>query len=62
MEVGTAVHARDLELPEGSILQTDPEALVFHVVEPASEIAADAEEGGTAGDAAPAPVAPAAAE
>jgi large subunit ribosomal protein L25 len=40
MEVGTAVHARDLALPAGATLQTDPEALVLHVVEPASEVAA----------------------
>jgi len=43
MEIGTAVHAKDLVLPEGSSLQTDPEALVLHVVEPAAEVAAEAE-------------------
>ena len=32
MEVGTAVHARDLALPEGSTLQVDPDALVLHVL------------------------------
>ena len=32
MEVGTAVHARDLALPEGSTLQIDPDALVLHVL------------------------------
>jgi large subunit ribosomal protein L25 len=32
MEVGTAVHAKDLALPEGSTLQIDPEALVLHVL------------------------------
>jgi large subunit ribosomal protein L25 len=41
MEVGTAVHARDLALPAGATLQTDPEALVLHVVEPAAEVAAE---------------------
>ena len=41
MEVGTAVHAKDLVLPEGASLQTDPEALVLHVVEPAAEVAAE---------------------
>jgi large subunit ribosomal protein L25 len=32
MEIGTAVHAKDLALPEGSTLQVDPEALVLHVL------------------------------
>jgi large subunit ribosomal protein L25 len=32
MEVGTAVHAKDIALPSGSSLMTDPEALVLHVV------------------------------
>jgi large subunit ribosomal protein L25 len=32
MEIGTAVHAKDLDLPEGSSLQVDPEALVLHVL------------------------------
>jgi large subunit ribosomal protein L25 len=31
MEVGTAVHAKDIALPAGATLQTDPEALVLHV-------------------------------
>jgi large subunit ribosomal protein L25 len=32
MEVGTAIHARDITLPAGSTLATDPEALVLHVI------------------------------
>jgi large subunit ribosomal protein L25 len=32
MEIGTAVHAKDLELPKGATLATDPEALVLHVL------------------------------
>jgi large subunit ribosomal protein L25 len=32
MEIGTSVHAKDLDLPEGSSLQVDPEALVLHVL------------------------------
>ena len=32
MEVGTAVHAGDLELPEGSSLAVEPDALVLHVI------------------------------
>jgi large subunit ribosomal protein L25 len=31
-EVGTAVHAKDIALPEGTTLVTDPEALVLHVL------------------------------
>jgi large subunit ribosomal protein L25 len=31
MEVGTAVHAKDIVLPPGSTLVTDPDALVLHV-------------------------------
>ncbi len=32
MQVGAAVHAKDLALPEGTTLQVDPEALVLHVL------------------------------
>jgi large subunit ribosomal protein L25 len=32
MEIGTAVHAGDISLPEGTTLVTDPEALVLHVL------------------------------
>jgi large subunit ribosomal protein L25 len=32
MQVGAAVHAKDLVLPEGTSLQIDPEALVLHVL------------------------------
>jgi large subunit ribosomal protein L25 len=32
MELGTAVHAADLELPSGVTLAADPEALVLHVI------------------------------
>jgi large subunit ribosomal protein L25 len=47
MEVGTAVHAQDLALPEGTTLATDPEALVLHVVAAptAAQIEADLGEG-----------------
>jgi len=31
MEIGTAVHARDISLPSGATLATDPDALVLHV-------------------------------
>ena len=32
MEIGSAVHAKDLKLPRGVSLQVDPETLVLHVV------------------------------
>ncbi|HEX4061883.1 MAG TPA: 50S ribosomal protein L25/general stress protein Ctc [Streptosporangiaceae bacterium] len=32
MEIGAAVHASDLDLPEGVTLAADPEALVLHVI------------------------------
>jgi large subunit ribosomal protein L25 len=32
MEIGTSVHAADLELPEGVSLAADPDALVLHVI------------------------------
>jgi large subunit ribosomal protein L25 len=32
MEIGSAVHAKDLALPAGSTLQVDPDALVLHVL------------------------------
>jgi large subunit ribosomal protein L25 len=53
MEVGTSVHAKDIALPSGTTLVTDPEALVLQVV---AERAADlgeteAAEGEAAGEA-----------
>ena len=44
MQVGTSVYAKDLALPAGATLETDPEALVLHVLsgtveEPAAEAA-----------------------
>src|SRR5512146_1658127 len=32
VEMGTAVHAKDIALPSGTTLVTDPEALVLHVL------------------------------
>jgi large subunit ribosomal protein L25 len=65
MEIGTSVYAKDLVLPDGTTLSTDPEALVLHVVEPAAEAAAEAEEAAEQAQGAeevPAPVAAAAEE
>ena len=50
MEVGTAVHAKDLALPEGSTLQVDPETLVLHVLAERTQEQIEAE----LGEAAPA--------
>ena len=36
-EVGTLIHASDLQLPKGSTLLTDPETLVVNVAAPAAE-------------------------
>ena len=45
MEIDTAVHAKDLVLPEGSTLQVDPEALVLHVLAPPTQEQIEAELG-----------------
>jgi large subunit ribosomal protein L25 len=45
METGTAVHAKDIALPEGTTLVTDPEALVLHVTAQQSQAQFDAELG-----------------
>lgn len=58
MEIGTAVHAKDLELPPGSTLQVDPEALVLHVLAAPTAEQIEAE----LGEAAPAEAAEAAEE
>jgi large subunit ribosomal protein L25 len=45
MQIGAAVHARDLTLPRGVTLQVDPEILVLHVAaQPTAEPEAEAEE------------------
>jgi large subunit ribosomal protein L25 len=61
MEIGIAVHAKDLALPAGATLQTDPDALVLHVVAPALEAVEEAEEAEEAaeGEVPEAPEAPA---
>lgn len=50
LEIGAAVHAKDLALPDGATLQTDPEALVLHVLDAANQ--ARAEEAAEAAEAA----------
>ncbi|MBO0877999.1 MAG: 50S ribosomal protein L25/general stress protein Ctc [Pseudonocardia sp.] len=51
MEIGTAVHAKDLDLPSGSTLAVDPETLVLHVLAAPTAEQIEAE----LGEAAPAP-------
>ena len=46
MDIGTSVHAADLELPEGVSLVADPEALVLHVVAAPTAEQMEAELGG----------------
>jgi large subunit ribosomal protein L25 len=45
MEIGTAVHAKDIALPSGTTLVTDAEALVLHVVAQQSQEQFEAELG-----------------
>ena len=64
MEIGASVHAKDLELPDGTTLQVDPEALVLHVIAAPTQEQIEAELGEGAPEAAeeaevPEPVAPA---
>jgi large subunit ribosomal protein L25 len=48
MEIGTAVHAKDIALPSGTTLVTDPEALVLHVTaQQVADLGESATEGGT---------------
>lgn len=58
MEIGQSVHARDLSLPAGVTLQTDPDALVLHVLAAPTAEQIEAETGGVpeAEEAPPAPV------
>jgi len=62
MEIGSAVHAKDLVLPEGATLQVDPEALVLHVLAAPTAEQIEAELGEVAPEAAEAPEVPEAPE
>jgi large subunit ribosomal protein L25 len=61
MEIGTAVHAKDLALPTGSTLQIDPDTLVLHVVQAQTQAQFEAELGegaeGAEGETEPVPAA-----
>lgn len=59
MEIGTAVHAKDLLLPEGATLQVDPDALVLHVLAAPTAEEIEAEIGEAAPEAEAAEVPPA---
>jgi large subunit ribosomal protein L25 len=41
LALGQAVHAGDLELPEGAVLDTDASALIVHCIEPVAELDED---------------------
>jgi large subunit ribosomal protein L25 len=57
MEIGTTVHARDIALPSGTTLVTDPDALVLHVTaQQAADLGESATEGAGEADEVPAPV------
>ena len=46
MEIGAAVHAKDIALPSGTTLVTDPEAMVLHVsAQQAADLGETEEEG-----------------
>ena len=58
MEIGAAMYAKDLPLPEGATLQTDPEALVLHVLAAPTAEQIEAELGEAAPEGAVAPEVP----
>jgi large subunit ribosomal protein L25 len=62
MEIGSAMHAKDLVLPEGATLQVDPDALVLHVLAAPTAEQIEAELGEAAPEAAEAPEVPEAPE
>jgi large subunit ribosomal protein L25 len=55
-EVGRALHASDLTLPEGTTLAVDPETLILHVLAAPTAEQIEAEIGGTEGAETPEPV------
>ena len=62
MEIGAAMYAKDLPLPEGATLQVDPDALVLHVLAAPTAEQIEAELGEAAPEAAEAPEVPEAPE
>jgi large subunit ribosomal protein L25 len=55
MEIGAAIHASDLNLPEGTSLAVDPETLILHVLAAPTAEQLEAEIGETEGAEAPEP-------
>lgn len=62
VEVGTQIHASDLQLPRGTSLLTDPESLIVNITNAPTEAQLEAEPGEESGAAAEAPAESAAAE
>jgi large subunit ribosomal protein L25 len=60
MQIGTAVHARDLELPDGVTLDEEPDVLVLHVIAAPTAEQIEADLGAPEAEAAEAGEAPAA--
>jgi large subunit ribosomal protein L25 len=58
MQIGAALHAKDLVLPEGATLQVDPDALVLHVLAAPTAEQIEAELGEAAPEAAETPEIP----
>ena len=56
LEVGAAVHASDLTLPQGTTLQVEPDTLILHVLPAPTAEQIEAEIGETEGAAVPEPV------
>ena len=56
MEIGAALHASDLQLPEGTTLAVDPETLILHVLAAPTAEQIEAEIGEAEGAAVPEPV------
>ena len=52
MEIGTSVHAKDIALPSGTTLVTDPDALVLHVLAAPTAAEVEADLGGAPAEAA----------
>ncbi|HEY0719530.1 MAG TPA: 50S ribosomal protein L25/general stress protein Ctc [Streptosporangiaceae bacterium] len=46
LEIGASIHASDLQLPEGTTLQVDPETLILHVLAAPTAAQIDAETSG----------------
>jgi large subunit ribosomal protein L25 len=50
LQIGQAIHVRDLKLPEGVVAKNDPDAIVIHVTTPAAEVEAAPEVAATSAE------------